>query len=355
MAFGFSPKHTEEYTLDDLNKEHFLVMAREAASRLNWDVTFISENGFKAFTGLSWTSWSEEITVFITNETAILKSESLGNQLYDWSKNKKNVEAFAEMIEEVKSELTATDLEQKLQELKEQYITDDEDILNQPPSTGKEKITNFFSIFKPVEGYYITPILLNLNLAIFVAMVLSGVHFFLPETESLVNWGANFKPVTLAGQWWRLLTCCFIHIGILHLLLNMYALLYIGLILEPYLGKTRFLAAYLLSGVAASMTSLWWHDLTVSAGASGAIFGMYGVFLAMLTTNLLDKSVKKALLTSIAVFISYNLMNGFKPNSGIDNAAHIGGLLSGLLIGYAFVPALKKHENTNSTTLPFQD
>jgi rhomboid protease GluP len=346
MAFGFSPKHTEEYTLDDLNKEHFLVMAWEAASRLNWDVTFISENGFKAFTGLSWTSWSEEITVFTTNETAILKSESIGNQLYDWSKNKKNVEAFAEMIEEVKSELTATDLEQKLQELKEQYITDDEDILNQPPSTGKEKITNFFSIFKPVEGYYITPILLNLNLAIFVAMVLSGVHFFLPETESLVNWGANFKPVTLAGQWWRLLTCCFIHIGILHLLLNMYALLYIGLILEPYLGKTRFLAAYLLSGVAASMTSLWWHDLTVSAGASGAIFGMYGVFLAMLTTNLLDKSVKKALLTSIAVFISYNLMNGFKPNSGIDNAAHIGGLLSGLLIGYAFVPALKKHENT---------
>jgi rhomboid protease GluP len=110
-------------------------------------------------------------------------------------------------------------------------------------------------------------------------------------------------------------------------------LLYIGLLLEPYLGKTRFLTAYLISGIAASMTSLWWNDLTISAGASGAIFGMYGVFLALLSTNLLDKSVKKVLFTSIAVFAGYNILNGLKSNSGIDNAAHIGGLISGLIIG----------------------
>jgi rhomboid protease GluP len=72
---------------------------------------------------------------------------------------------------------------------------------------------------------------------------------------------------------------------------------------------------------------------------------MYGVFLALLTTNLLDKSVKKALLTSIVVFVGYNLLNGLKPNSGVDNAAHIGGLLAGLVIGYAFVPSLKQYEN----------
>jgi len=176
-------------------------------------------------------------------------------------------------------------------------------------------------------------------------MLISGVHILLPENQDLLNWGANFRPMTLEGQWWRLFTACFLHIGILHLLLNMYALLYIGLLLEPYLGKTRFLAAYLISGIAASMTSLWWHDLTISAGASGAIFGMYGVFLALLTTNLLDKSVKKALLTSIAVFVGYNILNGLKPNSGIDNAAHIGGLLSGFIIGYAFIPSLKQFEN----------
>lgn len=156
--------------------------------------------------------------------------------------------------------------------------------------------------------------------------------------------GANFKPYTLEGEWWRLITNCFIHIGVFHLLFNMYALLYIGVLLEPYLGKARFAGAYLLTGIIASLTSLAWHDLTLSAGASGAIFGMYGVFLAMLTTNLIDKAKRNALLTSIAIFVGYNLVNGMK--GGIDNAAHLGGLVSGILIGYLFYPGLKNPDNT---------
>lgn len=211
----------------------------------------------------------------------------------------------------------------------------------------RKKITDFFSTFKPTEGYFISPILITINILIFIAMLISGVHILLPENQDLLDWGANFRPLTLEGQWWRLFTSCFLHIGILHLLLNMYALLYIGLLLEPHLGKTRFIAAYLISGIAASIVSLWWHDLTISAGASGAIFGMYGVFLALLTTNLIDDSVKKAFLTSIAVFVAFNIINGLKPDSGIDNAAHIGGLLSGVIIGYAFVPSLKKFDNSS--------
>ena len=85
------------------------------------------------------------------------------------------------------------------------------------------------------------------------------------------------------------------------------------------------------------------HEMTLSAGASGAIFGMYGVFLAMLTTNLIEKSTRKPLLTSIAIFVGYNLMYGMK--GGIDNAAHIGGLVSGIIIGYSFYPGLTKSEN----------
>ncbi|MCR6640595.1 MAG: rhomboid family intramembrane serine protease [Sporocytophaga sp.] len=151
--------------------------------------------------------------------------------------------------------------------------------------------------------------------------------------------------MTLEGEWWRLITCCFLHIGIFHLLMNMYALLYIGVLLEPLLGRTRFITAYLLTGVTASITSLWWHDLTISAGASGAVFGMYGVFLALLTTNLIEKTARQTLLTSIAVFVGYNLINGLR--GGIDNAAHIGGLIGGLLIGYAFIPSLKKTHEGN--------
>lgn len=345
MAFGFSPKHVQDYQLDNLDKEHFLVFAIEAAFKLDWNVSFVSETGFIAYTKFSWSSWSEEVTVKIDNGVANIKSECTGSQLMDWGKNKKNVEALLSKLEEVKVSLTQEEIETKLTDLRQGYAAKDDDILSKPPSTTKEKITDFFSIFKPTEGYFVSPILININLLVFILMLISGVHILLPDNQDLLNWGANFRPMTLEGQWWRLFTACFLHIGILHLLLNMYALLYIGLLLEPYLGKTRFLAAYLISGIAASMTSLWWHDLTISAGASGAIFGMYGVFLALLTTNLLDKSVKKALLTSIAVFVGYNILNGLKPNSGIDNAAHIGGLISGLIIGYAFVSSLKQFEN----------
>lgn len=345
MALGFSPKHVQNFQFDNLDKEKFLVLAIEAAYKLNWNVSFVSETGFIAYTKYSWSSWSEEVSVKIDNGVANLKSECTGNQLMDWGKNKKNVEALLAKFETVKSVMTQEEIETKLVELRQGYATKEDDILSKPPSTSKEKITDFFSIFKPTEGYFITPILININLLVFIAMLISGVHILMPENQDLLNWGANFRPLTLEGQWWRLFTACFVHIGILHLLLNMFALLYIGLLLEPYLGRTRFLAAYLISGIAASIASLWWHDLNISAGASGAIFGLYGVFLALLTTNFLDKSVKKALLTSIVVFVVYNILNGMKPNSGIDNAAHIGGLLSGLIIGYAFVPSLKQFEN----------
>ena len=351
MAFGIFPKHIQEYNLDNLDKEHFLVFAIEAASELDWNVSFVNETGFIAYTKFSISSWSEEVTIKIDNGVANIKSECIGAQIMDWGKNKRNVNELIHVVEKMKKELALPEIGSKIIELQQRYVSKEEDILSKLPSTSKEKITNFFSIFVPVKGYFVTPILINMNILIFIAMIISGVHFLMPDGQSLLEWGANFRPLTLAGQWWRLFTAMFLHIGILHLLLNMYALLYIGFLLEPYLGKVRFFTAYLISGVVASVTSLWWHDLTISAGASGAIFGMYGVFLALLTTNLLDKSTKKALLASIVVFVGYNILNGLKPDSGIDNAAHIGGLISGLIIGYAFVPSLKKHEDTTIKSL----
>ena len=176
-------------------------------------------------------------------------------------------------------------------------------------------------------------------------MTFSGVSLMNPDNASLIDWGANYTPVTLEGQWWRLFTCCFVHIGAIHLLMNLYALRYIGVLLEPLLGKSRFLAAYMLAGIAGSAVSLYWHAITISAGASGAIFGMYGVFLAMLTTNLVDKTARKTLLSSILIFVGYNLVNGLR--GGIDNAAHIGGLTSGLAMGYAFYPSLIRPAQPN--------
>jgi len=337
MAIGLIPKHILEFPLNDLSKEQFLVIANEAVKKMQWNVGYISQTGLIAYTNNGMLSSNSEFKLTIQNGIVNLKSASTGSELIDLGKNKKNINKFFKAFEELKSTLTTEDIENKYQELKVKFPSQEEDVLQ---AKTTERIGNFFSIFKPTNGFFITPILLNINILIFVLMAITGVNIMLPDNESLINWGANFRPITLEGQWWRLLTNCFLHIGIFHLLMNMYALVYIGLLLEPYLGKTRFISAYLLTGIAASVSSLWWHNFTISAGASGAIFGMYGVFLAMLTTNFIEKSARKALFTSIAVFVGYNLLFGMQ--GGIDNAAHIGGLVSGLLIGYVFIPSLKK-------------
>lgn len=339
MAVGFTPKHFEDFPLNDLTQQQFIVLANETAMKIGWKVSYLSVNGLIAYTDNGMFSWNAEIKIKVENGVANIQSASTGSEMMDWGKNKKNVAAFFAKFDELKPTFTKEELDAKYQGLGEQLVSQEEDILKLPPATTIEQVKNLFSIFKPTQGYFITPILIDLNILIFILMVISGVNIMQPDSESLLNWGANFRPMTLEGEWWRLITNCFLHIGIIHLLMNMYALLYIGVLLEPHLGRTRFISAYLLTGITASIASLWWHDLTISAGASGAIFGMYGVFLAMLTTNLIEKTARKALLTSIAIFVGYNLVYGLK--GGIDNAAHIGGLVGGLVIGYALIPSLK--------------
>lgn len=345
MAFGFAPKYIKELQLDELKQDYFLVLALEAASALSWNINQVDENGFTAYTNFSMSSWSEAVRVKIENGIVNIKSQCTSNQLMDWGKNKKNVNNLIAEITIAKNRLSQEELAARSVKLHKEYTAHTIDLLEDAPGTSEQKITNFFSIFKPVEGYFITPILINLNVLVFIMMIISGVDILMPENQDLIDWGANFRPITLIGEWWRLFTACFLHIGVLHLLLNMYALLYIGILLEPYLGKARFLAAYLVCGIVSSLASLWWNDMTISAGASGAIFGMYGVFIALLTTSLVDRAVKNALFMSVGVFVVYNIVYGLKPGSNIDNAAHIGGLLSGLVIGYSFVPGMKQYEN----------
>ena len=337
MAFGFLPKYIQTISLDELTPHQFLVLAIEAAKNLDWNIAFEAETGFIAYTKFSISSWSEEVKVSIEGDQAILKSECTGNQLLDLGKNKENIEALIAEFELLKSSATPEDMARQFEELKLTFAANEEN--NHVPPVTKGKLTGILSLFWPSKGYFITPIIIDLNILVYIFMVISGVNFMSPDTNDLLNWGANFRPLTLNGEWWRLLTCIFLHIGLFHLLFNMYALLYIGLLLEPYLGKLRFSAAYILTGIAASTASLYMHQATVSAGASGAIFGMYGVFLAMLTTNFIEKSARKALLTSIGVFVAYNLINGMR--GGIDNAAHMGGLVSGVIIGYLYYPSLK--------------
>jgi len=204
----------------------------------------------------------------------------------------------------------------------------------------KKALKEAFELLKPGRGYFYTPVIIYLNIIIFVIMILCGVHPFEPSIQSLIQWGGNFRAITINGQYWRLLTCIFLHAGLFHLLFNMYALLYVGGLLEKKFGNHRFLLVYIITGVFSSLASLYHNQNMVSIGASGAIFGIYGLFLSLLISRnfSVPKESRQNLISSIVLFIGSNLLYGL-TKEGIDNAAHIGGLISGFIIGFAYYPA----------------
>jgi rhomboid protease GluP len=341
MAIDLTSTHTERFSTGNLTEEQRFLIAIEAVKQLGWRLGDIHLNTeLIAFTD------DEEVNITLNDGTATVKSTSTGSQSSEVDNNRKNTQTFKSIFEQLRGTLSSEDLSLKYKKLlREILIKEWEAIAEHKPTTSKEDIQQFLSFFVPKSGYAITPILLDLNILVFLLMALSGANIWEPDGESLLWWGAIYKPFILAGEWWRLLTACFVHIGFIHLFMNMFALLYIGRILDPLLGKLRFIIAYLFTGLAASVTSLWWHKgISIAAGASGAIFGMYGVFFALLTTNLMGKEERDALLPIIAAMVGYSLLMGLRGN--VDNAAHIGGLLSGMLVGYLLYTTLKKREIT---------
>jgi rhomboid protease GluP len=188
--------------------------------------------------------------------------------------------------------------------------------------------------FIPRKGYLITPIIIDINIIVFIVMMCSGLGFTNFNGGDLLNWGGIYRPLVLQGEYWRLLTGVFLHGGVMHLLFNMFGLLVVSIFLEPLLGSLKYFIGYVFTGIVASISSILWHPNTVSVGASGAIFGMYGLFLALIATNLFPRNLKTTFLISTIAFVGYNMYNGFAE--GIDHAAHIGGLISGLGLGYIY-------------------
>jgi membrane associated rhomboid family serine protease len=198
------------------------------------------------------------------------------------------------------------------------------------------------SLLAATPHIVVTPALIAVNLAVFAAMVARHVSAFAPTTEALVAWGADYGPLTTHGQWWRLVTATFVHIGLTHLLVNMYALFIIGWFTERLFGNAGFLVLYLLGGIAASLTSLSIHPTIVSAGASGAIFALYGGLIGFLLVrrSAMSYGTATSLALNAAGFVAFNLFYGM-TKAHIDMAAHVGGLLAGVPIGaaMAFDPA----------------
>lgn len=183
----------------------------------------------------------------------------------------------------------------------------------------------FTKIFEP-KKMIITPILIAICILVFIAMYIWGNGS--EDAVTLLLFGANFRGLVQAGEVWRLATSMFLHIGLIHLVVNMYSLLIIGKQLESFLGKWKFLIVYLGSGILGSLLSVVVHS-SISAGASGAIFGLLGSLLYFGYHYRLYLGT--VLKTQVIPIIIINLLIGFMV-PGIDNFAHIGGLVGGYLL-----------------------
>lgn len=188
--------------------------------------------------------------------------------------------------------------------------------------------------------------LIALNFLVFIAMIVYGYTAYNtwngPETMGvLIDFGAKVNDYIVAGQTWRLLTATFIHIGVMHLLFNLYALYAFGPMVEGYFGHFRYLAIYFIAGLLGSIASFAFSD-AVSAGASGAVFGLAGaiiVYFLRYRENFGRRG--RAILQNMLVVIGINFVFGLSM-PGIDNWGHFGGLVGGMLGAWGLLPRYVK-------------
>lgn len=236
-------------------------------------------------------------------------------------------------------------------------------------------------ILRPAPGYTSTPpqvqrrsrpswtaapatyALVAINCLVFVAMTLKGVSPVNPAPEQLLHFGADHAgSVLLNGEWWRIVTAMFVHVGILHLATNMWCLWNLGLLAEPLMGSFGVFGVYILTGAAGNLLSTLFNWLwpirdaggigfPVGAGASGAVFGIAGALIILLKSHRLPVPPieLKRLRKSVIYFAAINLVIGFSISGGtrvfgsgisIDNMAHLGGFSCGLLFASPMVPKL---------------
>lgn len=229
----------------------------------------------------------------------------------------------------------ADEIEINLEGVEASADISDESYVNQVQQTIIEKIqrmaeerNKLFSNGKPLFTY----ILIALNVLCFILQLNKGT---LHNIQNLIDMGANFNPLIIEGEWWRFFSSMFLHLDFFHVAMNMIALFYLGNAVEKIFGRMRFLLIYFLAGLSGSIASFAF-SVNVSAGASGAIFGLFG---ALLFFGLIHREVfKETIGTNIIIILIINFILGFSVSS-IDMGAHVGGLVGGFLISAVlFIP-----------------
>ena len=205
-----------------------------------------------------------------------------------------------------------------------------------------------------------TYFLMAINIGVYLWMIFHGVSWNNPSDYALLRFGANQPWLVLhGGEWYRLLTATFVHVGLLHLAANMWCLWNLGILGEPLIGPWGMTAVYMLTGISGNLLSMAWNVcsticsttiyafIQIGAGASGAVFGIAGILIVLLSNRALPFpwDELRRLRSSVIKFAAINLVIGlstmvFNVGVRIDNFAHIGGFLGGLALGVPLVPRM---------------
>ena len=216
--------------------------------------------------------------------------------------------------------------------------------INKTSEAEQKKADDVFKPKKPIVTY----ILIAINVIVFLLMYILGNGS--EDVDTLVKFGANVSYYVKNGEIYRLITSAFIHIGLFHLVFNMYALYLIGSQIESFYGKTKYIIIYFFSAIIGNLLSVLFLGNGISAGASGAIFGLFGALLyfGYHYRVYLGTVIKSQIIPLICL----NLFLGFTLG-GVDNAAHIGGLIAGYLVSMAVGVKYKttRSENINGVVL----
>jgi len=199
----------------------------------------------------------------------------------------------------------------------------------------EDDLQDVLKFLNPIGKYGATATLILLNLFVFLFMILKGVNIVSPTPQELLEIGGNRRGEVMNGEFWRLLSAVFIHGGLMHLAMNLVGLTFSGLFLEKVIGSFKFFICFILCGILASVASIYWHEHTIGVGASGAIFGLYGIILVFNLFKIYPEGERPVIWGLIGAYAGIGLLFGFL--GGIDNAAHFGGLISGAIIGLLFV------------------
>ena len=201
-----------------------------------------------------------------------------------------------------------------------------------------DDLRDFYRLLRlPGRRPWATPLIVLACLAIYIAQAALSGYWFELDGVTLLNWGANVGGLTVRGGWWRLLAAMFLHANLFHLAVNMWVLWSAGRLTESLFGNRAYATIYFSAGLIGGLLSIAWSPAVSSVGASGAIFGVLGALIAYLLHGgtRVPRRVMRAHLIPTLLFTLFSIANGL-GQTGIDNAAHVGGLLAGLLLGWAF-------------------